>query len=78
MFICKELNEFCRDSRIMPLNGTYARGKRKPSDRITPPVISRARAKRCSAEAPHTVWKRQMSEADATLRRAPFGKPQTK
>ena len=36
-------------------------------------VVSRARAKRCSAEAPHTVWKRQMSAATLLCGGLPSG-----
>ena len=36
-------------------------------------VISRARAKRCSAEAPHFVWKRQMNAATLLCGGLPSG-----
>ena len=36
-------------------------------------VISRARAKRCPAEAPHFVWKRQMSAATLLCGGLPLG-----
>ena len=42
-------------------------------DGLLSSVISRARAKRCSAEAPHTVWKRQMSAATLLCGGLPSG-----